>query len=90
MSNTEPTATPPRPGRSVAWYAWRVLRVLLISYLAVVVLMMLFENKLIFFPAPYPRATGSRAGSRMRKPTFRRPTARGSTAGTRRRSSPAR
>ncbi len=40
-----------RTGRS---RVWRVLRVALFAYVGLVVFLMLFENRLVFFPAAYP------------------------------------
>jgi fermentation-respiration switch protein FrsA (DUF1100 family) len=45
------------PGKSLpqplpAW--WRILRVLLVGYLLILLLMMFFENSLIFIPTKYP------------------------------------
>jgi uncharacterized protein len=36
------------------WPLWRVARVFLVAYLVVLVLVMLFEENLIFFPSKYP------------------------------------
>jgi fermentation-respiration switch protein FrsA (DUF1100 family) len=46
-----PTPTRTRPALSVAW---RVLRVVTLVYLLILLAMLLMENSLIFFPAPYP------------------------------------
>ena len=42
----------PRPGRMQR--AWRWLRWLLICYLLILLAMMLFEEKLIYFPSKFP------------------------------------
>jgi fermentation-respiration switch protein FrsA (DUF1100 family) len=46
-----PSPLPSRPRRS---FVWRIVRVALITYIALLVLMMLMENQLIYFPAKYP------------------------------------
>ena len=49
------TVHPPRsPRRPWPGVLWRVLRVLVVCYLVLLVLAMLFENHLIFFPSRYP------------------------------------
>src|SRR6476661_8841137 len=55
--NQEREVRPESPGKLPpqalpAW--WRVLRVLLAGYLLILLLMMWFENSLIFIPTKYP------------------------------------
>lgn len=61
MIDTPPPPSPPRHSR---WLrrAWRVVRVLAIAYLVLLLLAMLFENKLIFFPSPHPEGDWQPAG----------------------------
>ena len=35
-------------------YVWRILRIILLSYVGLIVIIMIFEEKLIFFPAKWP------------------------------------
>jgi len=50
--------------RPVAWLAlsWRWMRLPLVAYLGVMLLMMIFEESLIFFPAKYPEGDWSDPG----------------------------
>lgn len=48
------TVAPPRTAVQLRHYSWRLARILLIAYAAVLVLLMLFENSLIYFPSKYP------------------------------------
>jgi fermentation-respiration switch protein FrsA (DUF1100 family) len=52
----------PRPKRR--WYhtAWRLVRGALIAYLLFLLLLMIFEESLIFFPSPYPEGNWQPAG----------------------------
>ncbi len=51
-----------QPTKSRRSFVWRIVRVALITYIALLVLMMLMENQLIYFPAKYPAGDWLPAG----------------------------
>jgi uncharacterized protein len=49
-----PAASPvPAPRKGIS-LAWRILRIPLAAYVGIAVLLMLFENRLVYHPVPYP------------------------------------
>jgi fermentation-respiration switch protein FrsA (DUF1100 family) len=50
------------PSRRRFAFWWRIVRIPLIAYVAVVVLLMLFENQMVYYPAPYPAGDWQPAG----------------------------
>jgi fermentation-respiration switch protein FrsA (DUF1100 family) len=63
MSQQSPTPAPPAGRLRLLWQAvWPVVRVVLIAYLVIVLLMMLLEESLIYFPTKYPGGDWQPAG----------------------------
>ena len=56
------TQDPKHIARKPQFSALRVLRALAVAYLAVLLLLMIFEESLIFFPTPYPAGDWTPAG----------------------------
>jgi len=76
--------------RSVGGICFRIVRLGLVTYLLLLLVPMIFEESLIFFPSPYPQAIGSRRGCASRMPRSRRRTELGCMAGMHIKKMPAR
>lgn len=50
------------PPRARLWQVWRILRVPLIAYVGLLIFLMLFENRLVFHPVPFPVGDWQPAG----------------------------
>ena len=85
MGNT----TAPRTAGQICYnLAWRGLRVFLIAYLVVLLVMMVFENSLIFFPTKYPEGNWEPWGITWEDASFAAADGTQSTVGTFRTSGP--